>query len=98
MFKSLVIALSLALTLMSQPLLAEDAGEGPAGETATVNINKADAEALDAALVGIGRNKALAIVAHREKYGPFFAAEELSAVRGIGPSTVEKNRRRIEVD
>ena len=70
MFKSLVIALSLALTLMSQPLLAEDAGEGSAGEPATVNINKADAEALEAALVGIGRNKALAIVAHREKYGP----------------------------
>ena len=46
MFKSLVIALSLALTLMSQPLLAEDAGEGQAGEPATVNINKADAEAL----------------------------------------------------
>ena len=74
MFKTLLIALVMAFTLGAQPCFADDAGHAVAADAATVNINKADAEAMEAALVGIGRSKALAIVAHREKYGPFFAA------------------------
>lgn len=37
------------------------------------------------ALPGIGPSRARAIIAHREQHGPFVAAEELTAVAGIGP-------------
>ena len=36
-------------------------------------------------LPGIGPARARAIIAHREQHGPFVAAEELTAVAGIGP-------------
>jgi competence protein ComEA len=49
-------------------------------------------------LVGVGLSRANAIVAYRENYGPFYSAEELSAVRGIGKSTVEKNADKIIVN
>jgi competence protein ComEA len=64
----------------------------------TVDINSADAETLAVALEGIGYSKAEAIVRYRDRYGRFFSAEELTAVKGIGRSTVEKNRTRILVE
>ena len=36
-------------------------------------------------LPGIGPSRARAIIAHRNQHGPFVAAEELTAVAGIGP-------------
>ncbi|HPA02596.1 MAG TPA: ComEA family DNA-binding protein [Chiayiivirga sp.] len=62
-----------------------------------VNINTADANALDTALVGVGPAKAQAIVEYRQANGPFKSADQLAQVKGIGPATVEKNRDRIEV-
>ncbi len=70
----------------------------PAAIGATVDINTADARALDRVLIGVGPAKAEAIVEFRRKNGPFRSAEELVKVRGIGPKTVEKNRARIRVD
>lgn len=70
----------------------------PVAIGATVDINTADARALDRVLVGVGPAKAEAIVEFRRKNGPFRSAEELVKVRGIGPKTVEKNRARIRVD
>ncbi|MCH7741124.1 MAG: helix-hairpin-helix domain-containing protein [Proteobacteria bacterium] len=61
----------------------------------TVNINQANAETLASVLNGVGIRRAEAIVAYREKNGKFYSAEELSAVRGIGLRTVEKNESRI---
>jgi competence protein ComEA len=63
-----------------------------------VNVNSADAETLERVLSGIGRSRAEAIVAYREANGRFYSAEELTAVRGIGESTVKKNEARILVD
>ena len=57
-----------------------------------VNINTADAEALAAAMAGVGVTKAEEIVRYREVHGPFSSVEELTMVRGIGAKTVEKNR------
>ena len=62
-----------------------------------VNINTADAAALDEALVNIGPSKAEAIVAYRKTNGPFRSAEQLAQVPGIGLKTVEKNKDRIAI-
>jgi competence protein ComEA len=76
--------LSLCLCL-SYPLLAEDKVE-------RVNINTADAATLASALKGVGPSKAEAIIAYRQSYGPFESVDELTAVKGIGESLLNKNR------
>ena len=58
----------------------------------TVNINSADAQTLAAHLKGVGDSRAAEIVRHRETYGPFASAEELTEVKGIGQSTLDMNR------
>ncbi|MGQ5485528.1 ComEA family DNA-binding protein [Photobacterium damselae] len=62
-----------------------------------VNINKANAEELDKLLVGVGPDKAENIIQYRKQNGKFATADDLAKVKGIGPSTVEKNRDRIEL-
>lgn len=62
-----------------------------------VDINTADAAELARVLHGVGRSKAEAIVAHREKFGPFTNVDELRYVKGIGDATVERNRARMTV-
>lgn len=62
-----------------------------------VDINRDNAAAIAAGLNGVGPAKAEAIVAHREKNGPFKSADQLVEVRGIGLATVEKNREVITV-
>ena len=82
----------------SNVLLADNANQAePDQLEVTVNINQADAETLASVLNGVGISRAQAIVAYREKNGKFYSAEELSAVRGIGKRTVEKNESRIVV-
>jgi competence protein ComEA len=80
-------------TLALSALLATAAHA--AGER--VNINTADAATLDRVLDGVGPSKAEAIVAHRKANGPFKSIDQLAAVKGIGLSTVERNRDRIVV-
>ena len=63
-----------------------------------VDINKADAATIAKELNGIGLNKAQAIVAYREKNGPFKTAEDLNKVKGIGAKTLELNRTNIRLD
>ncbi len=64
----------------------------------TLNINMATAEELSSELAGIGLSKAYRIVEYREVYGPFETIEELAEVKGIGPSTVERNRLLISIE
>ena len=52
-----------------------------------VNINTASQEQLET-LPGIGPSKATAIIHHRISNGPFSSCSGLTAVRGIGDSTV----------
>jgi competence protein ComEA len=54
-----------------------------------VNINTADAAALDA-LPGVGPSTAAKIVADREANGPFASPEDLGRVPGIGPKKLEQ--------
>lgn len=63
-----------------------------------VNINTADAQALAAAISGVGISKAEEIVRYRELHGPFGSVDELAMVRGIGAKTVEKNRAALSAD
>lgn len=62
-----------------------------------VNINDASAEELAENLKGVGPKKAMAIIEYREANGPFYTAEELINVKGIGPKTLEKNIENITV-
>ena len=61
----------------------------------TVNVNEADAQTIADVLKGVGLKRAQAIVAYRERHGKFYTLEELTAVRGIGKSTVARNKDRI---
>jgi competence protein ComEA len=63
--------------------------------TSTININKASASEIAAALTGIGEKRAEAIVAYRQKNGAFTSLEELMNVKGVGEKMVEKNASRI---
>jgi competence protein ComEA len=62
-----------------------------------VNINIAESERLVDELVGIGPQKALAIVRYRQQHGPFKQVDDLVLVSGIGAKTVEQNRSRMTV-
>jgi competence protein ComEA len=70
----------------------------PAAAAETVNINKADAATLAATLNGVGPSRAEDIVRYREAYGPFKSVEELMDVKGIGQSTLDRNRAVITLE
>lgn len=53
-----------------------------------INVNAADAEALQA-LSGIGPALSQRIIDYRTAHGPFQSVDGLQAVSGIGPKTVE---------
>lgn len=61
-----------------------------------VDLNRADATALDA-LPGIGPVLAARIVEHRARYGPFRRVDELLAVRGIGRRLLARIAPRVRV-
>ncbi len=61
----------------------------------TVSINEASEEELDKLLIGIGREKAKAIIQYRTKNGPFETIEDIVLVKGVGSSILEKNRHRL---
>lgn len=61
------------------------------GSCTVVNINTADAAALDT-LNGVGPSTAAAIIESRTTEGLFTTCDELDRVKGIGPSTLEKIR------
>lgn len=63
-----------------------------------VNINTADSQSLVDGLVGIGPQKAMAIVQYRQQNGPFDRADDLAQVTGIGQKTVDQNRANILVE
>ena len=68
---------------------AAEASSG--GPPRPVSINGASADELDA-LPGVGPATAAAIVAHRDRFGPFSSIDGLADVRGIGPTKLEAIR------
>ncbi len=57
----------------------------------TININEASAETIADTLKGIGLKRAQAIVSWRENNGAFTHIQQLTAIKGIGESTLAKN-------
>ncbi|MET9328086.1 ComEA family DNA-binding protein [Tsukamurella sp. NPDC003166] len=68
---------------------AGGASGAPAGATGTVNINTAGATELDK-LPGVGAATASAIIAYRDKNGPFRSVDDLAKVSGIGTAKLAK--------
>lgn len=67
------------------PVSAANSGGGvTVGAIGLLDLNTATDRQLET-LPGIGPSRARAIIAHRNQHGPFVAAEELTAVAGIGP-------------
>lgn len=62
-----------------------------------VNINTASAAELEL-LPGIGPALAQRIIEYRAKHGRFRRVDDLDAVRGIGPRTLERLRPLVRVD
>jgi len=84
MFKKAIFCL---LFLFSSLVLAAD----------SIDINTASADELALAIKGVGPAKAAAIVAHREKHGPFASIDDLALVQGIGEKTVQMNRETLTI-
>ena len=63
--------------------------EIPTQRSGSVRVNSDDVQELTA-LPGIGDTLAELIIAEREQNGPFYYAEDLEAVKGIGPGTLKK--------
>lgn len=63
-----------------------------------VNINTADAQAISKNIKGVGLKKAQAIIAYRDKNGPFLKVDDLTKVKGIGNKLLEKNNDVITIE
>ncbi len=77
-----------ALTPAPRPVPVPVPAAAGAGAT-RIDLNRADARTLTR-LPGIGPVLAERIVRHRARHGPFRSADELAAVRGIGPRLIER--------
>lgn len=75
---------------------ARSPGGAAAGKAQAVDINAADAAALDA-LPGVGPSTAAKIVADREANGRFATVDDLGRVPGIGPKKLEQLRDLVRV-
>ena len=84
LFRTLLIAVVFVLTTA-------------AASADPVDINSATAEELAFVLNGVGAKKAAAIIAYREKNGPFQDVQELTKVSGIGAKLVENNKANLMV-
>jgi competence protein ComEA len=61
-----------------------------------VHLNTATEDELDE-LPGVGPATAQAIIAYRDRHGPFASVDDLAEVRGIGPARLEALRDLVAV-
>ena len=83
------------VAVSAQPV-GDESGSDAGGSGLPVNINLAGVAELDA-LPKIGPSLAAAIVAHRDRKGPFASVDQLLDVPGIGPATLEVFRALVVV-
>ena len=96
----LALASSFSLTALAAPVSIAPPASQVAVEQRSerLDINSADATALQRELVGIGKVKAEAIVAYRDANGSFTSVDELLEVKGIGTALLDRNRDRLSVN
>lgn len=91
MFKATFIALCLAASVGVMATANEQ--QVPSNSTEqqllTVNLNMADVKALTQ-LPGIGKKRALAIIAYRDEHGHFSDLDALLNVKGVGKGLIKK--------
>lgn len=92
-YKALVLMVALALGGVAPSAFAQ----AEQAALTVVNINTASVDEL-ATLKGIGKQKAQAIVVHREKFGEFKTVDEITDVKGIGKGILQKNAGAIVVE
>jgi competence protein ComEA len=63
---------------------------------AAVDLNQATQAELES-VKGIGPSKAKAIIAHRDKNGPYKSVEDLANVKGFGTASVNKLKGELTV-
>ncbi len=88
-FPEAYLAAETAETDSSMNNSAESVKKSSKKESGIVNINTATLAELER-IPGVGPKTAEAILALRQKNGPFTSVEQLSAVKGIGPKKLEK--------
>lgn len=79
------------------PSIQESCEEEESDHSKMVNINRATENQLTS-IPGIGPAKAKAIIAYRDKYGPFSKVEDIMKVAGIKEGTFEKIKDFIEAN
>ncbi|MFZ5827081.1 MAG: helix-hairpin-helix domain-containing protein [Bacillota bacterium] len=78
------------------PVTTAEPAQAKGSQARVVNINTASAAELES-VPGIGPATARAIIEHRTKRGAFQRIEDLTAVSGIGPKTLERLRPYLKV-
>lgn len=96
-----IISATFAIGLLAAPAYADSseksvgkakvAAESNQAQQGPINLNKASVEELSE-MKGVGVAKAQAIVAYRKEKGGFKSIDELTQIKGIGPSILESNR------
>jgi competence protein ComEA len=66
----------------------------PADAVAKLKINECRAIEMESAL-GLKRSQAAAVIAYREKHGPFKSFEDLKKVPGLDPAKLEEKKDRL---
>lgn len=94
----LFTAVSLSTNAAPQPETSTPSPIVTLQPAAKLDLNKADASALQAALVGIGKTKAEAIVEYRKEHGAFTSVDELLEIKGIGKALLDRNRDKLTVN
>ena len=92
-----IVALSTVAQAMAEPQ-DEMRSMAVTADYQPVNINRASAARIAAAMKGVGLKTASAIVAYRQANGPFKSIDELAEVKGIGMATLRKNERVIVLE
>lgn len=95
-----VSTLTLSLMALALPTYAEaqkvEQVTQSVEKQSPVDINRASVAELSS-LDLVGEKRAQEIVRYREQHGPFADVESLTQVKGIGESTLERNRGRLLV-
>lgn len=92
-----IVALSTVAQAMAEPP-DEMRSMAVTADYQPVNINRASAARIAAAMKGVGFKTASAIVAYGQANGPFKSIDELAEVKGIGMATLRKNERVIVLE